>query len=407
MMQVGDRSAGYTAFRASTPSVSPMKVDFAEQFPIDPALCYLNHAAIGVWPQRTAEAVKAFAEENLTRGATRWRDWSTKERAMRDRFARLTNAPSADDIALLKNTSEALSVVAWGLPWQAGDNVVLAAQEFPSNRIVWESLDRIGVETRIVNIEGTDDPEALLVEAIDTRTRLLTVSSVQYGDGLRMDVERLGEFCGGNDILFCVDAIQSLGVLPFDVKTCQADFVMADGHKWLLGPEGVTVFYCREELREQLILHQYGWRMVENPFDMERRDWKPAGTARRFEAGSGNTLGIYAQEASLSLLQEIGIEEVARLALQNSEHLCQGLRKIKGVTILSDRREARRSPIVTFSVDGRDAGDIHRLLVKKGVICAVRGGGIRLAPHFYTPRQTLDRALEVIESTLTDNKSLG
>jgi len=373
-----------------------MTLDLAREFPLDPELSYLNHAAIGVWPRRAADAVKAFAEENATLGAANWLAWFEIEKRIRQRFADLVNASSANDIALLKNTSEALSVVARGLPWRSGDNVVLAAQEFPSNRMPWQSLGEFGVEARVVDIASEPDPEAALIAATDARTRVLTTSSVHYGDGLRMDLARLGEHCRANGIRFCVDAIQSLGALPLDARACQADYVMADGHKWLLGPEAVTVFYTRPEIRDELRLNQFGWRMVEHPFEMEGDVNAPSSSARRFEAGSVNTLGIVAQEASLSLLQEVGIEQAAGKVLAHRDYLADGLGAIPGVELVSRNEPERRSGIVTFRVRGADTAALSRHLFHHRVICARRGGGIRLAPHFYTPRPALDRALEVI-----------
>lgn len=375
-------------------------MNLAEEFPLDPELCYLNHAAMGVWPRRSAEAVRAFADENLRRGAAGWAEWSRRERLLRERMAALINAPSPDDIALLKNTSEALSVVAWGLPWQRADNVVFARQEFPSNRIVWESLARLGVEARDVDLAGAGNPEAALMNAADERTRLLSVSSVQYGDGLRMDLEHLGDFCRNRGVYFCVDAIQSLGALPFDARACHADFVMADGHKWLLGPEGVALFYCRAELREKLALYQYGWRMVKEPFDFDRREWSPSALARRFEAGSPNTLGIYALEASLALLQEYGMDGVSERVLANAGYLAEGLAAMDGVEMLSDARPERRSGIVTFRPINSNLSDSYRELLTSGVICAQRGGGIRLSPHFYIRRERLDAALSAVRRAL-------
>ena len=212
------------------------------EFQLDPDIVYLNHAAVAPWPRRTVEAVRRFADENAILGATRYPAWLEKEQALRGRLARLINAPSVDDIALLKNTSEALSLVAYGLPWEAGENVVGIAQEFPSNRLVWESLAPRGVELRLLDLDGATDPEGELLALCDSRTRLVSISAVQYARGLRMDLERIGEHCRAHEILFCVDAIQQIGVLPFDVQAIRADFAAADGHKWMLGPEGLAVF---------------------------------------------------------------------------------------------------------------------------------------------------------------------
>ncbi|TPW13737.1 MAG: hypothetical protein FD130_1522, partial [Halothiobacillaceae bacterium] len=239
------------------------------EFPQEPGLCYLNHAAVAPWPKRTMQAVTQFAIENMTLGATHYPRWLTKEAQLREQLRELINAPTRDDIALLKNTSEALSVVAYGLPWQAGDNIVISDQEFPSNRIVWESLANRGVELRSVALESAATPEEALLQAIDSRTRLLSISSIQYATGVRLHLERLGDYCHTHQVLFCVDAIQSLGALPLDVQAIHADFVMADGHKWLLGPEGVALFYCSSRAREWLTLQQFGWHMVENLGDYD------------------------------------------------------------------------------------------------------------------------------------------
>lgn len=364
----------------------------ANEFPLAPEPLYLNHAAVAPWPRRTAEAVQAFAAENMRQGARGYPRWLATESHLREQLRRLLNAPSADDIALLKNTSEALSVVAHGLDWAAGDNVVISDQEFPSNRVVWESLQPQGVEVRQVSLAGPA-PEDALVDACDRRTRLLSISSVQYASGLRMDLERLGEHCRHHKILFCVDAIQSIGALPMDVRATDADFVMADGHKWMMGPEGVAVFYCRAELRPSLTLRQYGWHMVQAHGDYDRKDWIPAASARRFECGSPNMLGIHALSASLSLLLEVGMEAVSRHLVRNASQLVDLLQSLADTELVTPREEARRAGIVSFRRKGVDPAALFRHLGGRGVVCALRGGAIRFSPHFYTPEETLTRAV--------------
>lgn len=367
------------------------------EFPLDESLIYLNHAAVAPWPRCAAEAVKRFAEENATQGATHYPRWLKVEQELRTLLAWLLNAPSAADIALVKNTSEALSIVAYGLEWRPGDNVVSIAQEFPSNRIVWESLVKYGVDLRLADVYASDDPEAQMFALCDGHTRLLSVSSVQYARGMRMDLERISSFCRANDILLCVDAIQSLGALPFDLQRTPADFVMADGHKWMLGPEGLGVFYCRAELREQLTLRQYGWHMVEQRGDYDRTDWQPASTATRFECGSPNMLGIYGLHASLSLLQEIGLDEIAKGVLRHAALVIEQVEKRDRLELLSPPDPSRRSGIVTFSMEGLDVKALHAYLMANGVICAQRGGGIRFSPHFYTGPERIQQAFEILD----------
>ena len=374
--------------------------DFSAEFPLDSDLIYLNHAAVAPWPRRTADAVQRFAEENVRRGAAHYPRWMETEARLREQCRALLNAPSVDDIALLKNTSEALSVVAYGLDWQAGDNVVISDQEFPSNRIVWESFRDVGVETRSVHLSQGSSPEQALAAAMDGRTRLLAISSVQYASGLRLDMEQLGAICREHGVLFCIDAIQSLGALPLDVQRCGADFVAADGHKWLLGPEGCAVFYIRAEVRDRLQLRQYGWHMVEEYLDFSRHDWCMASSARRFESGSPNMLGIHALSASLSLLNDVGTEQVAAGVLANSRYLMERLTALPGIDLLTPQQPERHAGIVTFRHRTITPESLHSRLFAANVVCAQRGGGVRFSPHFYTPRNQLDAALEKLTTVL-------
>jgi cysteine desulfurase/selenocysteine lyase len=373
-----------------------MLTKMSGEFRLAEDITYLNHAGVSPWPARTADAVRNFAAENMVHGSRRYPQWIETETALRARARELLNAPSPDDIALLKNTSEALSVVAYGLEWKKGDSIVSTNQEFPSNRIVWRSLASRGVEFR--EADATSQPEDALFDLVDSSTRLITVSSVQFSTGLRMDLEKIGDFCKSRDILFCVDAIQSLGAVQFDVRKCQPDFVMADGHKWMLGPEGLALFYCSSEIRERLILHQYGWHMVEDLFNFEQKEWHTAKTARRFECGSPNMLGIHALNASLSLLLEAGMETAERELLKKTEYLFERIRSDADLELITPDVPGRYAGIVTFRHTKKENETVYNFLMKNKVMCAYRNRGIRLSPHFYTPDEHLDRVFTVIKS---------
>jgi len=364
------------------------------EFPLSSDILYLNHAAVAPWPKRTVDATVQFARENGARGAADYPEWIKTQARLRGRLADLIKAPSPADIALGKNTSEGLSIIAYGLDWTQGDNIVGIAQEFPSNRIVWESLRNRGVEYRQLDLYASSSPEASLIALCDQRTRLVAVSSVQYARGLRLDLEQLGDFCRSREILFCVDAIQSLGVLPFDLSRNKADFVVADGHKWMLGPEGVALLYVNPQLRPHLRLYQYGWHMVEHPGDFDRPDWTPASNAERFECGSPNMLGVQALDASLSLLLETGIDEIQSAVAERTDLLVDLIDR-HGFELLSPKAPERRAGILTFRVPGVDNQDLYQGLMGRRVICAQRGGGIRFSPHFYTPEAVLKRAVEL------------
>ncbi|WP_312572448.1 aminotransferase class V-fold PLP-dependent enzyme [Stutzerimonas balearica] len=371
--------------------------ELENEFPQAPGLRYLNHAAVAPWPRRASSAVSQFAEQNATLGARDYPQWLKIENRLRERLARLLNAPTSADVALVKSTSEALSFVAFGLDWRAGDQIVISDEEFPSNRVVWEALQPQGVEVIQVSLAGAD-PEADLLAACTPRTRLLAISAVQYASGIRLDLDRLGHSCEQRGVLLCIDAIQQLGALPFDVQQSRCAFAMADGHKWMLGPEGLGVFYCRSDLRPQLKLHEYGWHMLEHAGDYDRSDWQPARSARRFECGSPNMLGAVALEASLSLLEEVGMHQVAASLNERMESLRAGLRQLPGIELLSPAQPERSAGIVTFRLAGSANQALFEQLRAEQVVCALRGGGIRLSPHFYTPAGVIDDTLALLRS---------
>ena len=365
------------------------------EFPQAAGLIYLNHAAVAPWPNRTREAVVAFAHENVTYGASRYHLFNEKENHLRRQVCKLINAPSVDDIALLKNTSEALSVVAAGIRWNSGDNVVTSAEEFPSNWIPWDAQKLHGVSLKKVDIR-VEYPEQALMEACDHRTRILTISSVQFSSGIRLDLELLGDFCKANDILFCVDAIQSIGAHEIDVQKIRADFVMADAHKWMLGPEGLALFYINAAVRDALNLYQHGWHMTATPDDYDIQTWQPAKSAKRFEPGSNNLLGIHALSASLSLVEELGMAYIERELDLRVSYLLERLAEHDRVQLITPVDPGQRAGIVAFKVAGADQQALHKRLLENRVFCALRGGAIRFSPHYYTRIEQLDKTINVL-----------
>lgn len=370
------------------------------EFPIRQHGVYANHAALGPWPRCVAEAVSRFAAENTERGPARYREWIGREQVLRAQLAALLKAAAPDDIGLLKNTTEGISLVAAGLDWSPGDNIVLPAGEFMSNRLPWLAQTARGVAVREVDIRAAADAEDALIAALDDRTRLLAASAVQWNDGFRLDLKRLGAACRARGVLFFVDAIQQLGALEIDVSACAIDFLAADAHKWLLGPEGIAVFYSSAASRPRLRLVQQGWHMFDNPWDFDRRDFTPAASARRFEAGSPNSLGQAALSAGLELLHSVGIGAIEERVLHNTGWLLERLVAMPGLTVLSRPEPARRSGIVTVRPNAATAVRLHRELRALGVDCAVRGQAIRLSPHYYQGRDELERLAAGIERGL-------
>jgi cysteine desulfurase/selenocysteine lyase len=374
---------------------------FDKEFNLDDEVMYLNHAAVAPWPVRTEQAVNSFCRENVTIGSKKYAHWLKVEAQLKKQIAELINATSVDEIALVKNTSEALSFVAYGLDWNNGDNIVTSDEEFPSNMIPWESLSNQGVTVKKTHLKGCADPTDELIKQIDSDTRLLTISSVQYASGLRVDLERLGEACRQKNVLFCIDAIQSIGAFEFDVQRYQADFVMADGHKWMLGPEGLGLFYCRQQSLDKLKLTQFGWHMVEDMGNYDATTWEETKTARRFECGSPNMLSIHALSASIGLLLDIGMNTVASNVVERGQYVIDKVQQNSSLTLLTNPDEYGNN-IIVFKPSNDKTDALFDYLVKNNVVCAKRGGGIRFSPHFYTPHSIIDRAFALIGDFIQD-----
>jgi len=364
------------------------------EFRLSDEITYLNHAAVSPWPVSTTNAVSDFATQNRIYGATYYPKWNKVEEQLRKNLAELINAPSPDDIALVKNTSEALSMVAYGLDWQAGDNIVISDEEFPSNRIVWQSLSDKHVELKQIPLAAS--PENALIAAFDSKTRLLAISSTQYSTGVNLDLVKLGIACKQRGILFCVDAIQTIGALQFDVQKIQADFVMADGHKWMLAPEGLALFYCSEKIRSKIKLNEFGWHMTQDMHNFDSTEWEITNSARRFECGSPNMLGIHGFNASIALLLKIGMDKVEELLLENTEYLFSLLNKNKDIEIMTPQNKGQYAGIVSFKHTKKESSELFSHLWSNNIICAQRGGGGRFSPHFYTSKEKIKNAATLL-----------
>lgn len=365
----------------------------ADQILLDQNLIHLNHAGVGPWLRCTVDAIREFAMDNAQYGTIHLKNWEATEHHLRKLSARLVNAASTDDIAFLKNTSEGLSMVAYGYTWQPGDNVVFAQQEFPSNRVVWESLASKGVEARRVNLAASSTPENALIDAMDAHTRILAVSAVQYGNGLRMNLQTLAHHCRLHHCLLCVDAIQALGVLPLDVQQYNIDIAVADAHKWLLSPEGIAIFYISPSARQVIKPTQFGWHNLHNPGDYDTLDWQVAQTAKRYECGSLNNLGMQGLQASLATLLDIGIDTIHAQVGALVNRIISRI-DTQRYEILTPLDPSRRAGIVTLHHRSQDNKEIFMDLLRHQILCAYRAGGIRLSPHFYTPSEQIDFVIE-------------
>jgi cysteine desulfurase / selenocysteine lyase len=373
----------------------------ADEFPVRRHGEFFNHAGVCPLPKAAADALRRYAHQAETVAYVDT-GWYRDINSLRQSAAAMMNA-SKEEIAFVKNTSEGLSIVATGVDWRPGDRVVTTAVEYPANVYPWMELARSrGVELVMVPEEtDTDDGsrhvplDKILAAADHPRTRLVTLSHVEYASGQRHDLAAVGAFCRGRNILFCVDAIQSLGVLPVDVGAMHIDYLSADGHKWLLGPEGAGVFYCRKELIEHTRPATLGWMNVVDAQNYGNYDYTLRPDAGRFECGSYNLPGLLALKASVELLMGLGVEAVSARLKALTDRLIKGLRE-KGYGIVSPRSGERWSGIMSFVANDatQHQATWARLRGQYNTEIAVREGRLRASPHFYNTEAQIDRLVD-------------
>jgi selenocysteine lyase/cysteine desulfurase len=365
-------------------------------FPVTRELAYLNHAGVAPISTRVEEALERYAAEATCRGALHYAQVFDREvERVRTRAASLL-AAQPEEIAFVKNTTEGLGFVASGIDWRRGDRVVTCDLEFPSNVYPWWNLKRLGVETVLLSGVRGRLPLDVVEESLrDPRVRLLSLSSVEYGSGFRNDLEAIGRLCRERGVIFCVDAIQSLGCLPIDVERCGIDFLAADGHKWLLSVEGCGLFFCARRSLDLLTPRVVGWRSVADNTDFDSYHTELQPSAGRFEEGTPNTSGIFALGAAVDLILEIGIEVIEQRVLELTDTLVRALLE-RGAEVLSPRGEGEASGVVAFRLAGEDPTTTVRRLQSAGVFTAARRGAVRASPHFYNDANDIDRLLRAL-----------
>lgn len=363
--------------------------EFRRQMPVASRWAYLDHAAVAPWTAPARDALRAWADDLAANGDTNWPAWARRLEHLRAAAARLLGA-THEEIALVRNTTEGINLVAEGFPWRDGDNLVTLADEFPSNLYPWMNLASRGVETRRVAAAAGRVRLEDLAAACDARTRLVAVSWVNYASGWRQDLEALCELAHRRGALLCIDGIQGLGVFPLDVRQTPIDFLSADGHKWLLGPEGAGIFYLRREHLDLLRPLGVGWNSVVQANDFSHIELNLKSSAARYEGGTYNLGGLLALGASLDVLLALGIENIAARVLEITELACQRLAGI-GATIASCREPPHASGIVAFELPGRVPADARKRCLEAGVALGVRGGRLRISPHAYNNSDDIER----------------
>lgn len=375
-----------------------------EEMPISLQFAYFDHAAVSPIPAKTSEAISLFASQATHEGDTRWLEWSASAQKARSIGAAILGATESE-VALVANTTTGIGIVAEGFPWEPGDNIVVPDNEFPSNLLPWRNLVRRGVEVRLVPTPASGEVTAELLRGyLDTRTRIVSVSWVGFLSGFRCDLAEISQMVHANGSLLFIDAIQGLGAFPINVQELDIDFLSADGHKWMLGPEGAGLLYIRQKNLDQLAPVGLGWNSLATAgFDPKSVQLKTS--AAKFEGGSSNLMGVIALGTSLSILHELGTNQsdsgFHNAILENVEQLNEMLLRNDFQTTLPNQQH-NRSGILGIRWPNADSeGDAayvraRKHLLQQNVVLSVRGNRLRAATHAYNTLEDHSRLVEAL-----------
>lgn len=368
-------------------------------FPVTAHSIYVNHAACSPMSTRVRSRIEKLMEESSTVAVDNYPQWIETREHLRGLVSKLIHADESG-IAFVKNTTDGLNILATGLSWKSGDRIILADCEFPTNVYPFLNLKKYGVEIDFVkNKSGflyVDDFEKL----VTPRTRLISVSFVEFINGFRNDLNALGQICRKNGIIFCVDSIQGLGAVPLDVKTCGIDFLANGAHKWLMAPSGIGLIYVRDTLLEKIQMRRVGWLSVKDAWKFFDFKLDFLDDAKRFEMATENWLGVYGLDASLELLLEAGIENIYGHILKLTHALAEGLGAM-GMIIASSMDKEHRSGIFSFRASSpEETKNIFDFLIKNHIMCSFREDQIRLSPHFYNTEDEMNQILLSVKNFL-------
>src|SRR6056297_1232185 len=373
------------------------------QMPVTAKWAYLDHAAVAPLPVPAVQAISEFQRQASEEGDTVWPEWSRRVETLRAQFAALVGAET-DEICLMPNTTAGVNLVAEGFPWSPGDSVVVPEGEFPSNLFPWLNQESKGVDVRIVpRRDGAVDLDDLF-DAVDESTRIISASWVGYSSGYRIDLNELVDRAHRRGVLVFVDAIQGLGIYPLDVGETPVDFLAADGHKWLLGPEGAGIAMIRREHLDRLRCTTVGWNSSAESRAFSQTELTLRSDAARFEGGSTNMVGFSALGASLEMFlavrRQFGPRSLADRVVELAGTLADRLGRI-GVSTRMPSEPRHRSGIVTFDVAGVDPESVRRIAAERGVAVSCRDGGVRASLHVHHDDSDLDRLETAVREAMS------
>lgn len=366
---------------------------YRQHFPITENYVYFNHAAVAPAHLLAQARLQAYLEDAKL-GTIAELKWFEQIEQVRAAAAQLVNAQS-QEITFVPNASTGAALIANGLQWPESANIIVPWNQFPANVYPWLNLKNRGVAVRTLQVPHDDSWLDVIRTAVDRNTRLVALSWVEFADGFRYDMDRLGEFCRSQGILSFVDAIQGLGGMHFDVRETPVDFLATSGHKWLLGPLGLGFLYIRDNHLEDLYVTTQSWRSVAEPWDFYNYRQPFQSGAKRFEGGTPNLNGILWLGTSLDMILALGSQAIEKRILALTAALCDGLKQ-KHYQVTSYLNNKNRSGIVSFKHQRLTSKELVAALAAKNIILSDRDANLRASPHFYNTETEIDALLSAL-----------
>jgi len=371
------------------------KTEVRNKFPyLDNGIIYFNHAATGPFSSLVVNRLTNLLKEKSESQIDEYDSFLKVLEESKLLLAELINCNS-DRIAFVDNTSNGLNIIAQGIEWKKGDRILLNDIEFPANVYPFLNLKRLGVEVDFVKSENGIVTADQIINAIQPDTKLVSVSFVQFLSGYKVDLEKIGNYCRANNIIFCVDGIQGIGAVQIDVKKCNMDFLSCGTQKWLLGMQGLAFIYIDEEFQKKMIPANVGWLSVENAWNLLDYKMDLKTSANVFQVGTLNAFGIYAFNTSLELFKDFGFDNIEIEVLSNTRYFIDKLKSIELDCVLSKCSDAELAGIVT--IKPKNPETVFEELTNKKIICSLREGFIRFAPHFYNTHHEIDKVVEELQ----------
>jgi len=370
-------------------------VDVRNFFPyINNGIIYFNHASTGPFSTLVVNRLVELVREKSESKIDNYGSFLKVVEETKELLAEMINC-NVDRTAFVDNTSNGLNILAQSVDWKKGDRILLNDVEFPANVYPFLNLKRLGVEVDFVKSENGIVTAEQIIESVKPETRMISISFVQFLSGYKVDLEKIGNYCRANNIIFCVDGIQGIGALQIDVTKCKIDFLSCGTQKWLLGMQGLAFIYVNEEFQKKMIPSNVGWLSVQNAWNLLDYKMDLKTSANVFQGGTLNAFGIYAFNTSLNLFKEVGFQNIQLKVISNTKYFIKKLKSINITPVLANCDEENLAGIVTIKTENPEI--IFKELEQKKIICSVREDLIRFSPHFYNTEKDIDIVVDVLQ----------